>query len=173
MEPKVGHTTDRKLFGRRDFLTTAGSVLTSLGAWDRLAQAQPRPAEVPTLEGTEVVETPICQLRLDRRNGNLIGLTWKDPSLEVIAEPRLGENFRILLPRPGYEANYFTSSEQQVSRIDRTSDGVTCVYDSLRNERESLNVKVRYHILAVGKNLEFAVEVDNPTDLPTTSTLTC
>ena len=112
------------------------------------------------------METPIYQLRLDHRNGNLIGLTWKKPSLEVIAEPRLGENFRILLPRADYEANYFCSSEQQVSRIEKTSEGVTCVYENLRNGRETLNVKVRYHMRAIGDRLEFAIEIDNPTDLP-------
>ena len=92
-------------------------------------------------EGTEEVETPICRLRLDRQNGNLVGLAWKDPVQEVIQEPRLGENFRILLPRPGYEANYFVSSEQQVSRIEKTDQGVTCVYEALRNARETLNVQ--------------------------------
>ena len=112
------------------------------------------------------METPLCRLRLDRQNGNLVGLAWKDPAREVIQEPRLGENFRILLPRPGYEANYFVSSEQQVSRIEKTDQGVTCVYEALRNARETLNVRVRYHIRAVDKNLEFAIEVDNPTDLP-------
>jgi len=105
-------------------------------------------------------------LRLDRRNGNLVGLTWKSPTLEVISEPRLGENFRVLLPRPGYGANYFTSSEQQVTRIEKTGEGVTCLYEKLRNGREALDVKVRYHMRAVGRNLEFAIEVENPTDLP-------
>ena len=102
LEPKVEPATDRKLFDRRDFLTTTGSVLASLGVWDRLAHAQPRPGQAASLESTEEVETPICQLRLDRRNGNLIGLTWKNPFTEVIVEPRLGENFRILFPQPGH-----------------------------------------------------------------------
>ncbi len=151
---------------RRSFLTATGSVLASLGAWDRMATARPRPGEGLLPPDMEVIETPICRLHLDRRNGNLVGIGWKNPTLEVIAEPRLGENFRLLFPRPGYEANYFTSSEQQVSRIDRTGEGVTCVYENLRNARETLDVKVRYHIRAVGESLEFLLEVANPTDLP-------
>jgi hypothetical protein len=151
---------------RREFLTGTGSVLASLGAWDRIATARPRAGEDLSPEGIEVVETPICGLRVDRRNGNLVGLTWKNPTLDLIAEPRLGENFRLLLPRPGYEANYFTSSEQRVSRIEKTADAVTCVYESLRNARETVGVKVRYQIRAVGESLEFVIEVDNLTDLP-------
>lgn len=154
-----------KRLDRRRFLTETGSVLASFGAWDQLAKARPQAPDLAP-QDLEEVETPICRLRLDRRNGNLVGLGWKDPSLEVIQEPRLGENFRLLLPRPGYEANYFVSSEQRVSRIEKTREGVTCIYETLRNARETLNIKVRYHIRAVGKNLEFALEVDNPTDLP-------
>ncbi len=166
MKPKVAHTRDRRGIDRREFLAASGGVLASVGMWDQLAQARPEPRGPVSPEGTEEVETPLCRLRLDRQNGNLVGVTWKDPVQEVIQEPRLGENFRILLPRPGYEANYFVSSEQQASRIEKTDQGVTCVYEALRNARETLNVRVRYHIRAVDKNLEFAIEIDNPTDLP-------
>ncbi len=151
---------------RRAFLMASGSVLASFGAWDRIAEARPQPGEDPSPEDTELVETSICRLRLDRRHGNLVGLTWNDPSLEIIQERRLGENFRILLPRPGYEANYFTSSGQKVSRIEKTETGVTSTYDMLRNARETLNVKVRYQITAVDKRLEFTIEVENPTEFP-------
>jgi len=95
-----------------------------------------------------------------------VGLSWKEPGLEVIQEARLGENFRLLLPRPGYEANYFVSSEQRVSRIEKTAQGVTCVYEGLRNARETVPVKVRYQIRAVEKRLEFTIAVENPTELP-------
>jgi len=113
-----------------------------------------------------VIETSLCTLRLDARTGDLVGLAWKEPRVEVIQEPRLGENFRILLPRPGFEANYFTSHDQKVTRIQETADGVTCFYESLRNKRGTINVSVRYHIRLLEGRLEFSIEVDNPTDLP-------
>ena len=165
-DPKEMLKLTRESLDRREFLTATGGVLASLSAWDGVGKARSQQGQDSSPEGTEVVETPICRLRLDRRNGNLVGVAWKSPSLEVIQEPRLGENFRLLLPRPDYEANYFTSSEQDVSRIEKTADGVTCVYERLRNARETLDVKVRYQIRAVGGHLEFAIEIDNPTDLP-------
>ena len=112
------------------------------------------------------IETPLCTLRLDSLTGNLCGITWKDPKLEIIQEPRLGENFRLRFPRPGYEANYFLSSQQKVSRIEERPDGVTCHYDSLRNAREEINVKVAYHLRAVEGRLEFSLEIENSTELP-------
>jgi hypothetical protein len=125
-----------------------------------------RDLPAPATAGVRTVETALCTLRLDAQTGDLVGLDWKSPRIEVIREARLGENFRILLPRPGYEANYFNSRDQRVARIEEAADGVNCVYDSLRNSRETVDVKVRYHIRAVEGRLEFSVEVDNSTGLP-------
>ena len=115
-------------------------------------------------DAIRVIETPRATLRLEARSGNLVGIKWKGPALELIEEPRLGENFRLLLPKAGYEAAYFTSREQQVSRIERTADGVVCHYDSIRNTQERLPVKVRYSIRAAGDQVHFSITVDNPTD---------
>ena len=111
-----------------------------------------------------VVETPLATLRLAEPSGDLVGIRWKNLDLEIIGEPRLGENFRLLLPKPGYEASYFDSRDQKVSRIETDHDGVTCYYDSIRNTREQLPVKVRYRIRAVERQLHFSIEVDNPTE---------
>ena len=113
----------------------------------------------------KTVNTNSYTLRLDARSGDLVGLASKSPAVEVIAEPRLGENFRILLPRPGYEANYFLSREQ-TARLEPRADGVDIVYDRLRNSREEVAVRVRYRIREVAGRLEFSIEVENPTELP-------
>ena len=122
-------------------------------------------ASLPLLRSQiRTIDTPIATLRLSNRTCDLIGLRWKDPSLEVIGEPRLGENFRILIPQAGYEANYFNSRDQKVSRIEDKPDGVLCSYDLLRNDRETLPVKVRYRIEAADGQIHFSIAVDNPTD---------
>lgn len=115
---------------------------------------------------TRIIETPIATLQLSEQSGDLVGLDWKSPELPVISEPRLGENFRLLLPKAGYEAAYFNSRDQKVSRIEVTPDGVVCFYDSLRREGEALPVKVRYEIRVVGVQVHFSIKVDNPTDRP-------
>ena len=112
------------------------------------------------------IDLPLCTLRLNAANGNLCGITWNDPKIEIIQEPRLGENFRLRFPRPGYEPNYFLSSRQKVTRIEPRPDGVVCHYDSLRNEREEIKVKVAYAFRAIEGRLEFSLEVENSTDLP-------
>src|SRR5215470_17197762 len=68
------------------------------------------------------IETTVATLRLSEATGDLVGLRWKDPNLEVIGEPRLGESFRLLVPRVGYEAAYFNSRDQHVSRLEAIPD---------------------------------------------------
>jgi hypothetical protein len=112
------------------------------------------------------VETRLATLRLNPDTGDLVGLTWRSPRVEILEEPRLGENFRILIPRDGQESNYFLSGEQSGVAIDAGAEGVTVAYPKLRNAREQVPVSVRYRIRAVEKRLEFSIEVDNPTDAP-------
>jgi hypothetical protein len=113
---------------------------------------------------SRLVDTPPAILTISASTCDLVGVRWKNPDLEVIGEPRLGENFRILIPQKGHEANYFNSRDQRVSRIETAPDGVVCSYNSLTNARETLPVKVRYRIHAVAGQIHFSIAVDNPTD---------
>lgn len=122
-----------------------------------LVAASAAPAQIRT------VDLSLATLRISEQSGDLVGLDWKNPELSIIREPRLGENFRILVPQAGYEANYFNSRDQAVSRIETTPDGVLCTYDSLHNDRETLPIKVRYRMRAAGEQIQFSIEVDNPT----------
>ena len=47
-------------------------------------------------------DTPLATLRLSESTGDLVGLRWKNPDLELIGDSRLGENFRVLVPDVGY-----------------------------------------------------------------------
>ena len=117
-----------------------------------------------TESGDRVIATANAVLRLDRNSGDLVGIAWKHPGLEIIGEPRLGENFRILLPQADSEACYFLSREQKLAKIEEISDGVVCEYASLRNAREEVPLRVRYWIRSIGSQIQFSIEVDNPTD---------
>ena len=114
---------------------------------------------------TQEVITDVCIIHLDKNNGNLVGAHWKNPDEEIIKESRLGENFRILLPLPDYEANYFLSTNQKV-RFEKINDGIICHYDKLTNERQTLDVKVDYTIESKNGQLLFSIRVNNPTSQP-------
>ena len=122
-------------------------------------------ATVVCSQETIEVITDVCTVRLDKNNGNVVGLHWKNPEEEIIKEGRLGENFRILLPLPHYEANYFVSSDQKV-HFEKIENGIVCHYNQLVNERQTLNVKVDYKIESKGGQLLFSITVHNNTDQP-------
>src|ERR1017187_9692644 len=150
---------------RRTFLEVTTGLFAAYSATTRPVRAVDDGIAAPNASLKEF-ETALCTLRLDPTNGNLCGVAWKNPRLEIIQEPRLGENFRLRFPRPGVEANYFLSSQQKVGRIEERPDGVVCHYDSLRNQREEIAVSAAYHIRAMDDRLEFSLEIDNSTDLP-------
>lgn len=110
------------------------------------------------------VETANATLTLVAKSGDLIGLHWKHPAVDIIGEPKLGENFRILLPKPGHEASYFNSRDQVLSRIEQSRDRLVLQYASLRNDQEEIPVKVAYEIVDTGLQLQFLIRVDNGTD---------
>jgi Domain of unknown function (DUF6259) len=150
---------------RRDFLAASGTALASAAMGGPSTGPERDGGQGNSGQRPKVVDTKICTLELDPASGDLIGIHWKSPAVEVIREPRLGENFRILLPRAGYEANYFYSRAQKVDAIEEHPDSVTCIYKSLGNVRETVPVEVRYHIRQVEERLEFSIEIDNQTDL--------
>ena len=157
---------NRMSFTRREFLASGTGLLASTAIGPSTGGSSAGGLADRTELPPKIVETPVCTLRLNPQSGDLEGILWKEPSLEIIAEPRLGENFRILLPRPGQEANYFFSRRQQVSRIEKSPSGVVCIYGPLRNDHETVEVLVRYHIRSVEDRLQFSIEIDNRTDLP-------
>lgn len=110
--------------------------------------------------------TECCTLSLDGVSGDLRRIAWHDPALEVISEPRLGENFRILLPLPQQESVYFYSRDQEASRIEADATGVTCSYEHLRNHTEQVDVRVMYRIECRDDGLEFSISIENETDRP-------
>lgn len=157
--PLQENSLRRSNLSRREFFAAGGSIIASAAG---TAGAKTSPDENHVLSSrTKQVVLNICTLNLDPITGDLVGIRWKSPQLDVIREPRLGENFRILLPHPDYEANYFLSRRQKVVRIEESAAGVTCVYNSLSNSRETIPVEVRYHIRQVDDRLEFSIEIQN------------
>lgn len=169
MEPLSSKSKDhfkQSALTRRDFLVAGGTVLASaaITAAEGSAAQGAGADEAPERQ-SKFVDTNVCRLELNPVSGDLVGIRWKDLEVEIIHERRLGENFRILLPHPRYEANYFYSRAQKVDSIEESPAGVTCIYKSLRNARETVPVEVRYHIRQVQERLEFSIEIDNRSDL--------
>lgn len=168
LSPKPKDNSKSPSLTRRDFLVAGGTALASaaIAAGDAGNMPQSHEANGSSDRQPKFVDTGICRLELNPLSGDLVGIHWRNPAIEIIQEPRLGENFRILLPHSNYEANYFYSRAQKVDSIEDSPTGVTCIYKLLRNGRETVPVEVRYHIRQVEDRLEFSIEIDNRSELP-------
>ena len=110
------------------------------------------------------IENDLYRLELDPSNGAVRRLLDKRAELELIAEPRLAESFRLLLPLPDLEANYILSTEQAAPEIEATNSGLAIRWDGpLTNARGSHDLAVRVEIEFLGETVQFRIMVDNKT----------
>src|SRR5207247_392238 len=96
----------------------------------------------------------IVQRITDRRGG-----------FELINEPRLGENFRILLPLPDYRCNYILGTQQKLASHEKTANGVKLSWKGpLKNEKGEFDLDVALWVELVDEAVTFYCEVRNGTE---------
>jgi len=111
------------------------------------------------------LENAYYAVGIDPRCGTIVSLVDKAGGYDLIAEPRLAGNFRLLLPLPGVECNYLDGREQPLSACEQRLDGVTLVWNGpLNNERGSFDLGVTLRIELTSEAVEFHCEVRNGTE---------
>ena len=70
------------------------------------------------------IENDFLRVQIDPGSGCLRQVRDKAAGLDLIAEPRLSEPFRLLVPLPGLEDNYIFGREQPPPAITRTENGL-------------------------------------------------
>jgi hypothetical protein len=103
-------------------------------------------------------------IEIDARQGTLRSLMDLQRGLELIAEPRLSESFRILLPLPGHECNYILGTGQKLTSIEETENGVKLFWKGpLHNAQGKFDLDVTQRIELVDDEVQFRCEVRNGT----------
>jgi hypothetical protein len=59
-----------------------------IGLW-LLALSLPLATMAQSVPTVRTIETPNATLQLNAESGDLVGLNWKNPALQIISEPRL------------------------------------------------------------------------------------
>src|SRR5436190_7005423 len=114
--------------------------------------------ESPTMETSSNIriENDLYLLEVEPEHGALTRLRDKVGRLELITEPRLAENFRLLLPMPGMQANYILGTEQKLSSTEKAANGMKLSWTGpLRNERGAFNLDVTIWIELIGEEIQF------------------
>ena len=87
------------------------------------------------------IENDYYLIEIEREHGRLVRLRDKVGKIELITEPRLAENFRLLLPVPGMHANYILGTEQPLTSSEVNANSATLVWTGpMVNERRPIRV---------------------------------
>lgn len=108
------------------------------------------------------LENAYYAISIEPLHGVIVSLRDKVGGYDLITEPRLAGNFKLLLPLPGYECNYLDGCEQPLSSCEQQADGVTLHWDGpLRNDKGEFDLPVTLRIALVGEAVHFDCEVRN------------
>ena len=112
-----------------------------------------------------VIENEWWVVEIEEEHGLIVGMRDKAAGIEVIAEPRLADNFRLLLPLGDLEANYILGRQQKLSAAETTDGGLSLRWDGpLHNERGEWDLDVVLRLGFAGEAVTFDLEVVNRTD---------
>jgi len=112
------------------------------------------------------LENDFCGIDFDPVNGAVTSLFDKAGGIELIAEPRLADNFRLLLPLPDLHGNYVEGKEQRLTHVEEDEAHLTLRWDGpLTNARGDYDVSVTMTIVLSAPAVTFRLEVENRTDL--------
>jgi len=151
---------------RRDFVrgSVAAWVGSSLqdGKW--LAKDLRAEESYPDGDGRIEIENPYYLVAVDTENGTILGLRDKRGRIDLITEPRLADNFRLLIPLPDLEANYILGREQQLTSHEKGPDSLDLTWQGpLKNLQGNFDVSVSMKIRLTGLSIEFSISVTNRT----------
>jgi hypothetical protein len=101
---------------------------------------------------------------VDSENGTIIGFRDRIGGIDLITEPRLADNFRLLVPLPDLEANYILGREQRLTSIEKGPDSLDLTWQGpLKNPKGDFDVSVSMKIQLTGPSIEFSLSVRNRT----------
>ena len=111
-----------------------------------------------------ILENESLRVGLDESTGAILAVFDKIGGINLITEPRLAENFRLLLPMPKMEANYVLGMEQAAPDMEQEPEAATFHWAGpLTNERGEYDLDVTLRIQLQAENLTVSCRVHNDT----------
>ena len=111
------------------------------------------------------IENDFFRVEIDSRSGCLRQVRDKAAGLDLIAEPRLSEPFRLLVPLPDLADNYIFGREQSPPAIARTGNSLELRWDGpLRNNCGDFDIGVVSRIELEEQAVRFSITVENNSD---------
>jgi hypothetical protein len=108
------------------------------------------------------LENPSYVVEFDSDHGRLIRFFDKRSKTELISEPRLASNFRLLIPLPMLEGNYVQGAEQKLTNHEQSENSLTLNWKGpLTNDKGKYDVDVTMRVVLNGSSAEFRLNLAN------------
>src|SRR5689334_20123633 len=89
------------------------------------------------------LENDLYRVDVDSETGVICKIFDKTGGIDLITEPRLADNFRLLIPLPDLEGNYLNGKEQRLASIDKEPNSLLLHWTApLTTSRGPLDVRV-------------------------------
>lgn len=100
-------------------------------------------------------------IEIEPEHGRIVRFVHEPLAINLIQEPRLAENFRLLLPLPYYRAHYVIGKEQALTEL--SVDGSVCrlVWNEIKTAQGHFDIEVVQTIRLDGDDAIFSIEVHN------------
>jgi len=101
------------------------------------------------------------RLEIEPEHGRIISLRHSGLDIELIGEPRLAENFRILLPLPGRRGHYIRGAAQRLADAQVTGDSCRLIWRGLSSEHGWFDIEITQSIRLDGDDVIVQTEAVN------------
>ena len=109
------------------------------------------------------VQNKFYEIEIDRQHGLIRRIFDKIGHLDLINEPRLADNFALVVPLPDMQANFILGKEQRLNSIEEVENGVILHWGSpLTNTQGNFDLDVVMSI-ELGDSIQFKLDVHNHT----------
>ena len=99
-----------------------------------------------------ILESEQMSVEIDCGSGAVLALIDRATDVNLISDPRLAENFRLLLPLPDLRSNYLYGMALTLTGTEETEDGIELRWDGpLKNDYGALDLDVVLRIELVGE----------------------
>jgi hypothetical protein len=109
-----------------------------------------------------LLENSQYTIEVSKGNGLLERFYDKQGRIELITEPRLADNFRLLVPLPDLEGNYILGREQKLTRFEQNPNSLILSWNKpLVNTQGKYDISVTMTFRFVPDGVEVGLSLEN------------
>jgi Domain of unknown function (DUF6259) len=106
-------------------------------------------------------------LEVEPEHGRLVRFGHRPLDIDLLREPRLAENFRLLVPLPSWRGHYVMGREQRLTDAQRDAAGhsATLTWAGVVSSQGRFDITARLHIRLEEDDAAFVLELENHSGL--------